>query len=387
MVRKQAVVCVLEAWRIKDTKRRVQRQRKEKAAREKNRRDFEKDKEAIRAGKDRSWISCIARLYFHRIEHSLNAWIADNLGEENVPFVFEGLRAFLGRNDLPSIDEVLKAISDGNGFPWWYAAVLAGMDETYHDKVELCAFGDQILQVALAIDLILPLPYQRGQSAHHTERPWKRAALETRAELVRDVYLKIIRIKMARAEGHVDGLHDILHKDAFSVHLPAILEELLTNYPNAEAAPLKMLLESAVALPACRDKVIALARSVRDRVIIVEPECLWLAAGYIVAPEEFYPALLQRVDKAPKILWDLRDLARYDHGKPRKGAPVLSPIQLKQLAEISGKHFPNCGRPSGGWSGIHNAWNGAEFVHGLINQLSGSPNGEATQALKDSRAE
>ncbi|MGA7323806.1 MAG: hypothetical protein WBX25_04845 [Rhodomicrobium sp.] len=108
---------------------------------------------------------------------------------------------------------------------------------------------------------------------------------------------------------------------------------------------------------------------------------LWVVASYLMAPEEFDSAVARCVGANPELLWDLRDLAGFDHGRMVKGAPALSLGQLKALVRVAGRHFEDCRRPSGVGTGNQNAWDGSEFVHGLINQISASHEEEATHAL------
>lgn len=382
-VREQATVCCYEEWQREDARQR-QWQKKRKAIRLAKRcRDFARAEGKILAGEERNWLGYLGEAYFSEHDASPRQALESVIGKVNAQIALQGFSAFLARQEPSGLEELLKAIEGGQYYRWWYA-IIAGMDEAWRAEQNLSSVTDNLLQIALAIDLELPTAYRESGASENSERPWKRAALAERPYLAAAVYLRIARIRMAHNADHVDGLHLLLHEPALRPLRAAIVVELLSAFPNVPRPSIRSLLESGVTLSQARDPVLHLARSVRDCVISVAPDCydLWIAAGYIIAPEEFGHPLSACLVNSPEVIWDLRDLTRFDHGNPGKDAPPLSPAQLRELALIVGRHFPNCRRPPNGWSGTRDAWDGSDFVHGLVNQLSASPAAEATQALR-----
>jgi hypothetical protein len=382
--RNQVTIWIIEDWRIEDALERQRSRIEEEVRLAKTRADFAKAKAAIGAGEDRDWLAYLGELYLTERDTSPREAVAAVLGEENRTVAFNGLTAFLKRKDMPSFDELLAVIAEQKYCRWWFA-LIAGMDEAWAARQSLCAFGDHLLQIGLAIDLVMPTMFRESASAKKSERPWKQAAFKERTELALGVYMSIARTKLAQGAGHIDGLHDVLHEQAFGSARPAVVEKLLTAFPNAARQILRFVLESGVACVDRRGGILELAKSVRDGTISVDPDrCdLWIAAGYVIDPCEFREPLLIRVAADSSVIWDLRDLTRFDHGKPGTEAPPLSIVQLRELALMAGKHFPNCRRPGGVGSGNQNQWDGSEYVHGLVNQLSASPAEAATQALRE----
>ncbi|WP_131655607.1 hypothetical protein, partial [Methylocucumis oryzae] len=100
-------------WRIEKAKRNIRQKKKQFIRQQKNRADFEKNKDLIRIGQHHGWLAYLGQLYFAKFSEVDNKQtpkqrLEQELGKQNVTFALEGLRAVLNRTDLPTSLEIAR---------------------------------------------------------------------------------------------------------------------------------------------------------------------------------------------------------------------------------------------------------------------------------------
>jgi hypothetical protein len=354
-------------------------------SREQQRQDFDRDIEQIRSGAHMGWLKHLGMIYFAHYgdvdraatpRERLAAW----LGEERTDAALEALMASLSRDDLPSYTDVMKLTAHHQHYDWWNALV-AGLNERWAAGQGLSGLSDDFLQGMLAFDITNPVSRSQDGTEHWIVHPWRQALMERRPELVRDVYLAVVRLRLSRNEQFSDGLRELLVEAAFERYRVDIVLGLLREFPNASPFRLDELLAAAAKLPAGHEGFLKLARQVVSGAVLVDQRQrdLWLATAYVLAPASFEQDVQQRAVAHPDFIFDLRDKGGF--GDDRQPSQPLAVLVAEFIARLAGSLFPETPHPSDGWNGNTNAWDASEYVRSLINVISASPSEAATNTL------
>jgi hypothetical protein len=369
--------CPLEGWRKKDARRRAEGVAKKQATREQDLREFAEHRNAIGRGAHYGWMEWLGDLYlgrFNNVDKSLSPRlrIAAELGDENAQTAIEGLVAVAFRDDLPSLDDVIRMLGEDKYYRWW-VAIVAGLDEASSQQLDTSKIAASTLQAALVIGTKLLI----FSEATDERRAWKRRLLEHQPELARDAYLALAGSYLAREKPHIHGLYPLLNDPHLVQFRKDVSLQLLRAFPNAAISVLEDLLQAALATPEAHAGLMHLSADVlRDTALCAEQRQLWLAAGYLVRPGTYEP---QIAAASSDMVWRLRDLSRTNRRRGKGGYP-LTVQQLSLVAALTARYFTNTDRPSES-CGNQNAWDGAEYARSLITQISTVPTAEATDAL------
>jgi hypothetical protein len=335
-IRNKSCVYALKTRDFDGLTYRVKREKDARERAEKLRLDFEKDRLLIETGKHFWWLEWIANEYFLSEKTTPIERLGLALGDANAGIAMKALHNVLQREDIPSLDEILELAPS---YKRWWGAIIAGLDEAFRNGAQVASFDDRLLSSALAIDLLYPRPYREAGSEKQTKRPWIKEILEKRTELAHDVYWRVACLKLERGPCQTDGIYQLLTLDVFAFDRQKVVLNALRRYPRAEISQLKLLLEVGVTTPDAREGLIELARaSLSGSVSVPEDsrDC-WLAAAYLLAPEEFHKPLSDRIALSQEVLWHIRDLAKFYRGKAHKDAPPLTVTQRIRCGGITFK--------------------------------------------------
>src|SRR6478672_8211283 len=112
-------------------------------------------------------------------------------------------------------------------------ALIAGMNERWEAGQGLNTLPDDLLKALLAFDLTNPVSSVQDEVERWVAHPWRRALVEQRPELARDVFLTIARLRLSNNEQYIDGLHELLTESPFEPYRKTVVVELLRDFPNA----------------------------------------------------------------------------------------------------------------------------------------------------------
>jgi len=357
-----------------------------KENREKEQQDFDRDVEQIRSGLHKGWLLHIMQFYFAFYDEVDRATtprtrLASWFGESRTDAALEGLAASLSRGDLPTLADVMTSTAKHEHYDWWYV-LAAGLNEHMSTGQGLSGLSDDFLKGMLVFDVANPVWEPRDGVEHCIVHPWRKELMELRPKLVRDAYLTIARLRLTKNDQFAaEGLFELLTDPAFEPYRTDIVFALLRDYPNATPLRLDEMLGAAAKLPALRDRLQALARTVIEgNVADGRQRDLWLATAYMLAPTVNEKDVQQRAVAHPAFIFDLRDRSDFaDNEQPAQ--PRLLPM-IEFLARLAGSLFPDTPYPSRGWSGDTNPWDASDWIRALISKISASPLPAATEALE-----
>jgi len=386
--RRSALQQPIQDWRSKDAQRRTAEESKRLAERAKTIADFEKDRVEILSGQHLNWLTFIGRVYFAQFSDldrsaTPRERLEKVLGAANVAAAIEGLKAILSRKDLPTVQDVATAAAK-NSYPLRWYSVIAGMDEAWVDTPHVDAFSQELLATQIALDLVMPTYSRRGNTELEDTHLWKAALLEQESELVASVYLQVAREGLRLGRENVTGIYELLNNKAFVHFRGNACLALLSECPKPQPFYLELLLGTVLAAPSARPTLLDLARirSTSSGDLTRKQRRLWLAAGYLVSPQEFQERFEKEARSVEEVVWELRALTGHDRLADKTGKVPLQASQLALIIEICAMHFAAAEHPTGGWGGDQNPWDASQFVRLLIDELSAERSDSATEALR-----
>ena len=76
---------------------------------------------------------------------------------------------------------------------------------------------------------------------------------------MRDAYLAMVQLRLSQGEQIAEGLRELLQESAFDAYRPALVIDLLRQFPNADPFRLSELLNAVAALPSIHQDYLQLA--------------------------------------------------------------------------------------------------------------------------------
>jgi predicted NACHT family NTPase len=358
----------------------------EKYAPEVQRAAFAKDADAIRNGTHLGWLNWATGIYFGLFDDVDQSATPQErliaiLGDTNSKVALAGLEATLQRADVPTFDEILEGIGVREARQWWHCLV-AGMNERWQRRPDFEDLPQDLLRGLVAFNLVNPVSLVKDGVSSELTPLWKQSLLDHYPDLVRDVYMAVVRTRLKAGDQIAEGMSELLTESAFEAFRREIVTTLLREYPNAQPFRLDELIGAALKLPDAHKDFLVLAAEVLSGTVAVDQRQrdLWLAAAYILAPNEYQEEVEREAKTRPGLVFDLRDRSGFArHGKPGKNA--LSLAQLEFMARLTGTLYPAASPPSSDWSGDNNPWDASEHFRGLTGMISANPTQAATDAL------
>jgi hypothetical protein len=346
------------------------------------RREFARDSAAIASGAHLNGLIWAARVYlgiFDDVDRAAasEARFVPILGDALATMALDGLVAALGRTDAPSLQDVIDLAVQRQYKNSWHVYV-SGLSDRFRRTSSLEGVPDELLRAMLAFDLTSPID-DNGTWMQHR---WKQALLRERPELVRQAYEAVARAKLAGGEQHPDGMRELLTHEALAAFREDAVLGLLRDFQNADMFPLHELLMAALGMPSAHTALLGLAdRVLSDAMPIGRMQRdLWLVIAWLLSPDRHGMALQGAAQSRPQIVFDLRDFTGYSHNEAAPGAtPSLEQIEF--LVRLAGSLYPPAEYPSGVFGGDRNAWDAADYVRGLVTQLSANTTQAATDVL------
>jgi hypothetical protein len=347
------------------------------------RRDFARDAAAIASGAHLNGLIWTARVYlgiFSDVDHASapEARLIAILGDAYATMALDGLVAALNRTDAPTLQDVIDLAVEGQYMTSWHIFI-AGLSERFRRTASLDGVPDELLRAMLAFDLTQPLPDRDDGWIQH---PWKQVLLRDRPELVRQAYEAVAREKLARGDRHPDGMRELLTHQALAALREDVVFGLLRDFPNAHAFPLHELLIAGLGMLSAHTALLALADHVLTGAVPIDlpQRDLWLVTAWLLSPDRRGALLQSTAQSRPEIVFNLRDFTGYNRNEAAPG-PTPSLGQIEFLIRLAGSLYPPTEHPTGVWGGDRNAWDAADYVRGLVNDLSANATQAATNAL------
>lgn len=371
--------CPVYDWRLESAQRRIERNAKQQARRDRNVRELERRLAAIRRGDAIDVLVRFAVVWFGRfvdLDRDVEPFerLVSETNEEIASALRDGFVALLHRPGLPQSPAEIAQLELQGQQLMISEAVLAGLDiVAARSQEDLLALPDPALACGLCLELVVPAPGERAWPS------WVRA---NRPDLAHDALLGFWRPLLGAGIEHVPGIHQLRESDPFP-SAPAIVLTLLREFPDAADGPLKMLLSAA--LGRCdAGAVVRLASEIlgsSDNRLSERARLRWTIAAFLFSPEQHRGALVELTANSADAVKQL-----FLSLKPCWGALAgTNPVDhrlLEPLIAVLGGTYDNVLdiRP-GGLVGEAAPENVARFIRQLIDRLSGDATEPASEAL------
>lgn len=385
-------VCYTEwsGWRRHNSVRKRETEFEHHKTTQKNRENFDENRELIQNGQHFGWLGFLAKVYFSRFsglnrEHSPPQRLVHILGEERADIALQALRTLIDRNDLPTPSDIANVYSNAKFYEWWYA-ILAGVSESWIIKPSFQSIPERALKAALAINLIFPSYYKYdGKNQRQAIPDWQSALFKHRPELVQEVYLDVIQTLLAtKKKGHIPGIDEICSNADLDLNRGIVLIQLLRDYPNAPADTVNELLVSSIRLSQNHAQLLELVTQniqLKTRLRLHQKE-LWLCAGIVLSLKNYREICDWYAHRKPGFIWTLIDFINdVDHSVSRKNCDLVSPGHRAFFISLAGAFYPNIEHPSGTTWENRNPWDAAAFVKSQITKLSIHTDSESVPLL------
>lgn len=367
-------------WEIKSKQRKIEQSIIAGNTKKLNLENILATKTEIEEGKDLSKLNWLASLYYARFRDSIKDAsprdkIINYFFGYDTSFIFRGFKALLQKNDLPTVDDILKLQIESKYYPWWYA-ILAGFDEVWHDEASLKNWSDVQKVLGLTLHGKLHTFSYEGNHSKSMIRKWVEQIHIEYPDLSSQAYFFECNYLIKHGEKYISALHMLLRQEEFYEYRPKYILKLLANHPNCN--DLKDIL--AVALREFHHDIKLQTLVVQQISGSNDPTnrnfYLWLVAGFLLNPANYQDQFEEAVLKQKDLIWAVRDLS----SQTIELFESLSEQVMYSLTKVSAYHFKHITNPKSSM-GDRNYFDGADFVKKLINKLSSTPTKHATEFL------
>ncbi len=296
--------------------------------------------------------------------------------ENLVKAVLKGFGGSMGREDVPTIEEIIR-LGVQNQHPFLYYPLLAGLAEnSRHSPRYILQLSDSQIEVAIAVYLT--------RTPARSDAPWYKLLLKSRPELVSRILIQYVTAALRNKKQQVADwkaiLNSLVYEEEYFPVARLSTSTMLKAFParctNQQLELLDPLLKSSLR----HDREALLDRikeKLNSRSMNSAQRVYWLAAGLLADPEQYreeFTGFIQgnenRTRHLARFLW-----YRYEQWSPLIDLPV-SIIGLFIL--VLGRYFAPYSWESGA---VSMAMHATDFVLNRINQLGSNPAKEATDVI------
>ncbi|TGR08198.1 hypothetical protein EN833_18755 [Mesorhizobium sp. M4B.F.Ca.ET.190.01.1.1] len=366
------------AWEVRQEKEAAKQDRKRRAAFETARRELDKVRADLRAGK-LGTILPSAQAYLDRFHdlpselppgERLATWIGPDLRDD----ALVGFEAVLHRADLPTPAEIAVGFACETIYNYSFP-VMAGLYERLRSGKGIADLPEPLKQAALLLS--------------HDDHGWNldkekealRAALEVDVIPTPEARQGFARLwiepALAAGNEHIAGLYKLAHDPDWQATGAALGAGWLTafaNVPEAVEAGLIDCLANGGALAALRDVAEARAGMVFRN---FDHMLSWLAIDVLVRFEMVQPDVAGIGAEYPDFIWFLRNGLQFER---RGGMLPLTVAQAEWIITEFRAHWPHAVLEGTG-SGNTNDYNATDFLRSLITRIADDTSVEAAEAM------
>lgn len=367
-------------WEIKSKQRKIEQSIIASNTKKLNVENILATKTEIEEGRHLSKLSWLASLYYAKFrdvekEGNPRDRIINYFAGYDTSFIFRGFKALLQRDDLPTVDDILKLQIESKYQEWWYP-VLAGFDETWQDEPSLKSWSNVQKTLGLTLHRKLHTLSYEGNHGKSMIRKWIEKIHIEYPDLSAQAYFFECDYLIQHGEKHLSALSILLRQAELKEQRPKYILQLLANHPNCNDLNDTL----AVALREFNHDI--KLQTLVDLQVDENHEpinrsfYLWLVAGLLVNPEKYQAQFEVVALKHRDLIWALKDLCN----QAMELFESLPEQTMFSLTKVSAYHFKNVHNPKSSM-GDRNDFNGADFVKKLINKLSSTPTKLATEFL------
>lgn len=366
------------AWEVRREKKAAKRDRKQKVAFERARRELDKVRDDLRAGK-LSAILPSAQAYFDRFYdlpselppgERLATWIGSDLRDD----ALVGFEAVLHRTDLPTPAEIADGFARGTiynyGFP-----IMAGLYERLRSGKGFADLPETLKRAALLLS-----HDDHGWSLDE-EKEGLRVALE--AEVIptpeaREAFARLwIEPALTQGNEHVAGLYMLAHDPDWQATGAALGAKWLIAFPDVPE-PAEAGLVDCLTYGGALDALSEVAEARAGTVFRNFDHMLsWLAIDVLVRFDVVRPHLGGIGAHYPDFVWFLRNRLQFER---RGGMLPLTVAQAEWIISEFREQWPYAVLEGSG-SGNTNDYNATDFLRSLISRIADDTSVDAAEAM------
>ncbi len=307
---------------------------------------------------------------------SLSDWLHTKFGAEHelAEAALTALRGTFERDDLPDVDEILRLAGESRMHYLALPLLAALKDRELNENASLDDLTEKQWCLALAVHYLVPTDL----GAHPD---WYRRLVARRPDLVASVLLPLARTELRRGSEHVPGLSELAHESGHADLARLLSLTLLRSFPlrsrTRQLRNLSYLLWAALQHTDRNDLLSLTGRKLGRTSMTVSQRVLWLAAGFVAAPEAYGGPLEIFVSGKELRARQLADFLWSDYQglfRPKD----LPPSALETLVRLLGRAFGTYELEDGI---VDSPQLALQQIPELIRHLSASPEPEATDAL------
>ena len=217
---------------------------------------------------------------------SLPDWLNTKFGAEHelVEATLTALRGTFERDDLPDVDEIVRLAGESRMHYLAVPLLAVLKDRELNGNASLDDLTEKQWRLALAVHYLVPTDL----GAHPG---WYRRLVARRPDLVASVLLPLARTELRRGSEHVPGLSELAHEPGHADLARLLSVTLLRSFPLRsrlrQLRNLSYLLWAALHHTDRNDLLSLTERKLDSRSMTVGQRVLWLAAGFVAAPETY----------------------------------------------------------------------------------------------------
>lgn len=292
-----------------------------------------------------------------------------------VQAILNGLPRFIHREDIPDVTEIFRVHIENKHLVYSHP-YRAGMDELARSGTQtLLELSEEKIAKALAFYF-----------ADRTEETvWYKTILEERSELVARVYTMYGTMALRAGMTHITGSDQLAfgdnHKQMARLAVLPLLESFRTRSTSEQLAPLYDLLAAALQhadhnrLKQLTEKKLSL------KSMDAAQRTLWLAAGFILDPEQFAQQLTEFVSGKEARINNLSGFLSY---RSNQWQPVdkLSLQGVSLLIELLGPCYAPVSISDDDYLSGSASFDSSEVIMELISRLATFLRDEATTVIE-----
>jgi len=286
-----------------------------------------------------------------------------------------GFRRTLERDDVPSVEDILRKFSEDESY-FLSRPFLAGIDEISGDAADaVLSLDDRQIRQALAFRFV------EGTAE---DRVWYGCLVERRADLVADTIVAYGTAALRDGKEHVMGPYALAYDPAHAGVAQRAALPLLDKFParctNRQLSNLEYLLKAAVQHADHGQLLSLIEKRLTLHSMNMAQRVRWLATGLLVAPPAYEEDLAAYVTGYPNRVQHLAGFLsdRDDQLAVTDAMPISAMAMLIQLAGSIVAPYELRGTRT-----VTPAIDAADLIGRLITKLESIPNDEANRALED----
>lgn len=296
-----------------------------------------------------------------------------NNDDELIAAAYSGFLRCLGRDDLPSVAEIVDLEANGR-MHYIRQPCLVGMNKLYSTDPEATLhLGDEVLRKLLAFRLTWGIDI---------EVEWYTALVRSRPDLVAEVFISYALPLLRKGREHLSDIGKLTRNDDHAVVARIALPDLLNGFPlRARNNQLSNILDPLLKAALHHLESSALAEIISAKLakgsMSAAQRVYWLACGLMLLPEEYEKILAAHIGTSKSLR---NHLGAFLHERRPKFNATLPESTLALLIELLAPDSPP-ERPMGSYY-ISDALETAEVVRGFIATLGGNPGDAAQKQLE-----